>query len=92
MAKYISEAKFMMDDNEDSDRHIADGDNCVESRDRLLQEASNSKLIFRANCTTLVIIVTIIIIVIIIVIIKFIIVNIGVTTNITKEEDDRLGH
>ena len=31
-----------MDDNEDSDRHIADGDNCVESRERLLQEASNS--------------------------------------------------
>ena len=84
----------MMDDNEDSDRHIADGDNCVESRERLLQEASNSELIFRANCTTLVIIVTIIIIAIItiIVIINFIIVNIVVTTNITKEEEDRLGH
>ena len=85
----------MIDETEDSDRHIADGDNCVESRERLLQEASNSELIFKANCTTLVIIVTIIIIVIIIVIIviiKFIIVNIGVTTNITKEEDDRLGH
>ena len=79
----------MMDDNEVNDRHIVD--NCVESRERLLQEASNSELIFRANCTTLVIIVTIIIIVIIIVIIV-IFVNIGVTTNITKEEDDRLGH